>query len=72
MLGGATVDELDGVLRTFEGTHRFHNFASGLRTRHDEACAFRCDRTGEEWPLAFDESRHGVAYAGHLRDLGAA
>ncbi|KAL1512005.1 hypothetical protein AB1Y20_005280 [Prymnesium parvum] len=30
-LDGASVASFDGALREFEGTHRFHNFASGLR-----------------------------------------
>lgn len=42
--GGAA--EFDRALRTFEGTHRFHNFASGLREREDPS------RVYEGWPLA--------------------
>ena len=49
-------EQLDAVLRTFEGSHRFHNFASGLRRGHDESGFFRGDvgEGGEEvtWPLA--------------------
>ena len=36
-LGGASSAELDETLRTFEGTHRMHNFASGLRRVKDGA-----------------------------------
>ena len=30
-IGSCAVSEFDALLRTFEGTHRMHNFASGLR-----------------------------------------
>jgi len=38
---GASAAELDTVLRTFEGTHRFHNFAKGLRSNDQNCDLFR-------------------------------
>jgi len=37
-LGGMAVDDFDTLLQTFEGTHRFHNFASGLRGASPGLC----------------------------------
>jgi hypothetical protein len=34
------VADLDGALRLFEGTHRMHNFGSGLRRVKDESVRF--------------------------------
>ena len=45
---GASAEELDGVLRMFEGTHRFHNFASGLRRKHDDRLVFRAPGSTSE------------------------
>ena len=53
---GASASELDAVLRRFEGTHRFHNFASGLRQRTDEEQTFTCEATGATWPLAMSSN----------------
>ena len=47
---------VDGVLRTFEGTHKFHNFASGLRKQPQEY-----EAGGETWPLALDISTRSSA-----------
>lgn len=49
-----TVEQFDELLRTYEGTHRFHNFASGLRVKQEDASSFATP-DGEEWPLALRE-----------------
>ena len=61
---GATVEELDATLRLFEGTHRMHNFASGLRKIHDDSVRFPADAPPEEsWPLALSpDERASAAY----------
>lgn len=58
---GASVDDLDGVLQCFEGTHRFHNFASGLRKRTDAEESFTCEASGISWPLALGSNEHQSA-----------
>lgn len=55
-LGDASADEFDAVLQRFEGIHRFHNFASGLRTPDSAASDF-VGETGGAWPLALDDAR---------------
>ena len=57
---GCTSAEFDELLRSFEGTHRFHNFASGLRVRQEECGSFAAP-DGEEWPLALREGDHTSA-----------
>ena len=61
---GATVEELDTTLRMFEGTHRMHNFASGLRKIHDDSVRFPAEAPPEEsWPLALSpDERASAAY----------
>lgn len=49
-LNGMPPAEFDAVLRTFEGTHKFHNFASGLRL--GDGSEYHAG--GETWPLALD------------------
>lgn len=58
-LNGLELAEFDGVLRTFEGTQRLHNFCSGLRRATDQEEAFRVG--DEEWPLALDTSHRNAA-----------
>ena len=55
-IGECSVEDFDGILRRFEGTHRFHNFASGLRKPHDESGVWKTD-DGEEWPLGIEGER---------------
>ena len=50
-LNGMPLPEFDSVLRTFEGTHKFHNFASGLRLGNNTQ---QYEGGGEHWPLAID------------------
>jgi len=50
-LGGCEPDEFDAILRRFEGTHRFHNFASGLRRAHEEDFEV-AGNSSDAWPLA--------------------
>lgn len=69
---GASAEDLDRVLRTFEGTHRFHNFASGLRSKHGDAGIFRVaggEGGGEggeggsvEWPLAISQTQSSSVF----------
>jgi tRNA pseudouridine(38-40) synthase len=59
-LGGASAEDLDAVLRAFEGSHKFHNFASGLRRSKGSVPDFEAE--GESWPLALDTSRHSAAF----------
>ena len=62
-IGSCAVSEFDALLRTFEGTHRMHNFASGLRQPPQEWSA-----GGESWTLALDPaSRHPQAWRSVLR-----
>ncbi len=57
-LGEGSVEELDAALRCFEGTHRMHNFGSGLRRYHESHGETHCfegeDEEGKlvSWPLA--------------------
>ena len=55
-LGGASeaevrarVLEFDRVLSSFQGSHRFHNFGSGLRTALSDMELYEAG--GESWPL---------------------
>ena len=58
----ATVEELDTTLRMFEGTHRMHNFASGLRKIHDDGVRFPADAPPDEsWPLALSPNERASA-----------
>ena len=52
----ARVLELDRLLSLFEGTHRVHNFSSGLRT---PGLTYEDETSGESWPLALDLSERG-------------
>ena len=47
----------------FEGTHRFHNFASGLRLSHSAEAErrFTCEATGFSWPLALSSRQSSAA-----------
>ena len=58
-------EAFDEILRTFEGTHRFHNFASGLRKRYEEAGEYVVGgdgpHAGEAWPLGLTEGGHTSA-----------
>ena len=58
---GSSAAELDTALRCFEGTHRFHNFASGLRRSASDEQDFTCDVSGLSWPLALDSDAHTSA-----------
>ena len=58
---GAPVAVLDDVLRRFEGTHRFHNFASGLRHSREHEQQFTDEATGYSWPLALSDSMRSSA-----------
>ena len=58
----ASAPELDAVLRRFEGTHRMHNFASGLRLNQQSAGEYTCDATGLSWPLALTKNAQSAAY----------
>lgn len=51
-LCGMPVHQFDAVLRQFEGSHKVHNFCSGLRKKHGE-----WEHGGEAWPLALDPRR---------------
>ena len=46
-LGSCSLPDFDEILRTFEGTHRMHNFASGLRPSSAET--FTSAETGESF-----------------------
>ena len=60
---GGTAAELDEVLRSFEGTHKMHNFASGLRGSHANAEIFRVEEEDDslEWPLALKGNEQSSA-----------
>lgn len=51
------IARFDESLRGFEGTHRMHNFAAGLRRSHAEAGAYTTDE-GDQWPLGLDPGTH--------------
>jgi len=47
------INKFDEALKTFEGSFKFHNFASGLRDA-DDAAKVLTTKEGDEWPLALD------------------
>ena len=62
-LGEGTPEAFDETLRRFEGTHRMHNFASGLRVSQQDAPSFTCASSGASWPLGLrDGPANGAAY----------
>ena len=56
-LGDLSLQEFDSVLGTFEGVHRMHNFASGLRGAAPPA---EHSHDGDAWPLALDPAHRNA------------
>ena len=57
--------ELDRVLAAFQGSHRFHNFGSGLRAADETPGVPRLFYVsgGESWPLGLDPRDESQATA---------